>query len=484
MGSIELHLETFADQGIPGAIPTDRGEQGGRHPKAAQGHGHIESDATGDLPDPPGHVVANNHMAGRSADHVPKDRSYTEYLRHGLLVTAAHERFKRGLANLGGAVMCVSAGFGGMMRFFTVILAGLLLLFHAAAAHEVRPTIGDLSYAQGVVTLDLQLNVEAFAAGIDLDGLTDTNVVPEAEAYDAFRALSPDDLAQVFAPVAEVMASEIPLSTSGVSPAQWRVAAMDIGPTGDPEALRDSRVTFEATVGQVSQIDVTWPAGYGTLILRQMGVEEGFTGFLDGGDSSGPINVAGENGASGWGTFVTYIPVGFDHIVPKGLDHILFVLGLFFLSLRLSALLWQISAFTLAHTVTLALGALGIVTIPASIVEPLIAASIVYVAVENIVSPQMTRWRPVLVFGFGLLHGLGFASVLGDFGLPDGHFIPALLGFNIGVELGQLAVIAVAYALVGYWFGDKPWYRAVIAIPVSVVIAAVGAFWVVERMFL
>ncbi|CAN0588825.1 unnamed protein product, partial [Ectocarpus sp. 12 AP-2014] len=131
-----------------------------------------------------------------------------------------------------------------------------------------------------------------------------------------------------------------------------------------------------------------------------------------------------------------------------GLDHILFVLGLFFLSTRMGPLLWQISAFTLAHTVTLALGALGYVNIPGNIVEPIIAASIVYVAVENIVSDKLHRWRPLVIFVFGLLHGLGFASVLGEFGLPADQFIPALIGFNVGVELGQLTVIAIAFLLV------------------------------------
>ena len=145
-------------------------------------------------------------------------------------------------------------------------------------------------------------------------------------------------------------------------------------------------------------------------------------------------------------------------------------------------LVWQISAFTLAHTVTLALGAMGWVNVPGSIVEPLIAASIVYVAVENIFAKGLNPWRPFVIFGFGLLHGLGFASVLGEFGLPDGQFIPALIAFNIGVELGQLTVIALAFLAVG-WFARKSWYRAGIAIPASCIIAAVGAYWCVERVF-
>jgi hypothetical protein len=122
--------------------------------------------------------------------------------------------------------------------------------------------------------------------------------------------------------------------------------------------------------------------------------------------------------------------------------------------------------------------------VPASIVEPLIAASITYVAIENIFTSGLTRWRPFIIFGFGLLHGLGFASVLGEIGLPDGQFVPALIGFNVGVELGQITVISLAFIAVGAWFRHKPWYRARISLPASGLIAAVGAWWFFERVFL
>jgi len=160
------------------------------------------------------------------------------------------------------------------------------------------------------------------------------------------------------------------------------------------------------------------------------------------------------------------------------------VIGLFLLSARLAPLLWQVTSFTLAHTVTLALGITGVVTISPAIVEPLIAASIVWVCIENIFSEKMATWRPVVVFGFGLLHGLGFAGVLGEIGMPQSQFITALISFNVGVELGQLTVIAACFLAVGIWFGNKPWYRARITIPASLVIAAIGAYWFVERTFL
>jgi HupE / UreJ protein len=147
-------------------------------------------------------------------------------------------------------------------------------------------------------------------------------------------------------------------------------------------------------------------------------------------------------------------------------------------------LLTQVTAFTIAHTVTLALASLKIVTVPASIVEPLIALSIAWIAVENILWQRLTVWRTLVVFCFGLLHGIGFASILTEVGLSPSRFLTGLIGFNIGVELGQLTIILAAFLSVGYWFGTKPWYRQVVVIPGSLAIAALGLFWAYERVFL
>ena len=176
-----------------------------------------------------------------------------------------------------------------------------------------------------------------------------------------------------------------------------------------------------------------------------------------------------------------YLVLGFTHILPKGLDHILFVIGLFLISTRWKPLLAQVTAFTLAHTITLALAIFDLVSLPGRIVEPLIALSIAYVAVENLWTDQARPARLALVFGFGLLHGLGFAGVLTELGLPPGRFVNALISFNVGVEVGQLAVIAIALLTVG-WFRHKDWYRKAIVIPGSVAIAAVGLYWTIERI--
>ena len=176
-----------------------------------------------------------------------------------------------------------------------------------------------------------------------------------------------------------------------------------------------------------------------------------------------------------------YLQFGFVHIIPRGLDHILFVLGLFLLGAQLRPLVWQVTAFTLAHAVTLSLAVLEMVSLPAHLVEPLIALSIVYVAAENVLTDRLTVWRPALVFGFGLLHGLGFAGVLRELGLPDQELWLGLLTFNLGIELGQLTVICSALIAVG-WCRHHPWYRARVTVPGSCAIAVIGLYWTIARV--
>ena len=381
------------------------------------------------------------------------------------------------------------------------VLDVLSILFWATAlsAHEVQPAIGDIDVADGQLRLALTLNGEALVAGADLDGIQNTDALENSEEIDALRALPPEDLsARLLARMPEWMNSlQLRADDNALTLTPVRIVVEDVANLDLP---RTSALAFSADLPDGSEVfSLTWPAGMGAMVLRQQGVEEPYTGYVEGGQSTGPIAIGGGSTPSALETFGSYILVGFDHILPKGLDHILFVLGLFFLSTKLGPLLWQVSAFTLAHTVTLALGALGLVNVPGSIVEPLIAASIVYVAIENIYLSHLSRWRPFVIFGFGLLHGLGFASVLGDFGLPEGQFIPALIGFDVGVELGQLAVIAMAAVLI--WVAVRAAGRAqllpaeepvrdyavtfrAVSLVGSLLIAVIGVWWVIERVFL
>ena len=187
-------------------------------------------------------------------------------------------------------------------------------------------------------------------------------------------------------------------------------------------------------------------------------------------------------------TLRIYIRIGIGHILPDGADHILFVLAVFLASVRLRALVWQISAFTVAHTATLALAASGVFTPTSGIVEPLIAFTIAFVAIENLVFEDMARWRPLVVFGFGLIHGLGFAGFFGELGLPPGQFWSALIGFNLGVEIGQLSVIATA-AILGLLLrrqlrdpAGNAGYRNWVVRPGSALIGLTGLYWGIARL--
>ena len=187
-------------------------------------------------------------------------------------------------------------------------------------------------------------------------------------------------------------------------------------------------------------------------------------------------------GAMSWEKkFTIFTKAGFEHIIPKGLDHILFVLGLFFASLHFRSLLLQITAFTIAHSITLVLAAFNLIQIQSTIVEPLIALSIVWISIENCIFKESSKWRSLIVFIFGLLHGLGFAAVLSHYGLPQDNFLSLLLSFNIGVELGQLSVLILAFILVKLIF-KKEWKSEKIRIPASILIGFVGLFWFIERI--
>ena len=176
-----------------------------------------------------------------------------------------------------------------------------------------------------------------------------------------------------------------------------------------------------------------------------------------------------------------YVVSGFEHIIPSGPDHALFVLGLFLLTPKLKSVLWQITAFTVAHTVTLTLTTLHIVGLPSGLVEVTIAASVAFIGVENLLTTKVHPWRPAVAFLFGLVHGMGVAGAFSEVGFPEGQLIPSLAAFTVGVEAGHLAMLAAAFLLLG-WTREKPWYRYRVAIPLSVGITLVACVWIVQRL--
>jgi HupE / UreJ protein len=178
-----------------------------------------------------------------------------------------------------------------------------------------------------------------------------------------------------------------------------------------------------------------------------------------------------------------YLKLGFTHIIPAGADHILFVIGLCLLSTKVKTILWQATAFTVAHSVTLALSMKNIVVAPSAVVEPVIALSILFVAIENMLLSELKPWRILLVFLFGLIHGMGFASSLNEIGLPPGKFYTSIIAFNAGVELGQVAIILAMFGLLIIPLRDKSWYRKRVVYGTSSAIALIALYWTVQRIF-
>ena len=181
--------------------------------------------------------------------------------------------------------------------------------------------------------------------------------------------------------------------------------------------------------------------------------------------------------------FLYYLKLGYLHILPNGFDHILFVTGLCLLSNKINTILWQATAFTVAHSITLALSMKNIIVAPSAVVEPIIALSILFVAIENLLIAKLSAWRILLVFMFGLIHGMGFASALNEIGLPSDKFFLSIFSFNVGVELGQMTIIVAVFSLIITPFHKLKNYKKKVIYPLSIAIATVALYWTIERVF-
>jgi len=357
-----------------------------------------------------------------------------------------------------------------------------------ANAHQLRPAIVSLEFSQnGSVNVTIQANLESIVAGI---GATHENTddAPQAERYNELRALSSQQFEKEFRRVAESIIKQFNLKFDGVK-SELRLVKVDIPKTGDLALARLSELYLSAII-PVSAQKVTWqyPQKFGNNIVHfyyDKTPKEKTSHWLTKGVESPIFELNADYVPKPFTQVATeYMVLGFEHIVPKGIDHILFVLGLFLLSVRARPLLLQITAFTLAHSITLGLTIYGVISLSPSVVEPLIALSIAYVGIENIFVKELKVWRVVIVFLFGLLHGMGFAGVLSELGLPESDFATALVFFNVGVEAGQLTVITVAFLMVFWLLKNQQRYRQWVIIPVSGLISLIGLYWTYERIFL
>ncbi|MCB1801969.1 MAG: HupE/UreJ family protein [Gammaproteobacteria bacterium] len=373
-----------------------------------------------------------------------------------------------------------------------LLLLIALLAFSPTHADIVKPALIEISvFAEGRYRVEIRASIEALLTGINAQ-YKDTRQAPTAEEYDRLRELEAPQLMVEFAPFRTRMLQAVELRFDAEQ-VIGEITEVDIPVPGYTKVPRISLIVIEGSVPRgAKSLTFYYPAAFGDSAVRVRQVDQekqqwhwsGWQWIRD--DSvSDPFSLTEVINPPGFvDVLLEYTGAGFDHIIPRGLDHILFVLGLFLFSTRMRPLLWQVTMFTVAHSITLALAMTGYIELPARIVEPLVALSIAYVGVENLWHRSLHRSRLVLVFAFGLLHGLGFASLLADFGMPDDAFATALIAFNIGVEIGQLTVILAAFLAVGIWFGRKDYYRQRVVIPGSLIIAVVGLFWTWERLSL
>ena len=387
-------------------------------------------------------------------------------------------------------------------------------------ADVVRPALVEIStQANGKVIVEIRASLEALLTGINAR-YRNTQEAPQAAAYDALRLLPAPALQQRFVAFQAAFLAAIQLRIDQQL-IDLSLDALQIPEPGYTQVPRISQLTLSGDL-PTPRYALQWyyPARFGdnAVRVRQVDTQANHWHWSDWqwirhDQPSRPFALQQSNPSTSLLHYVIeYVGIGFTHILPLGADHILFILGLYLFGNRWRPLCWQVSVFTLAHSLTLGLGLAGFIRLPAAIVEPLIAASIVYVAIENIgwhtllrpvvgkIPDQVqhalpTTWytpptnhtlalprhRLGVVFGFGLLHGLGFAAMLQTFQMPPEAFYSALLGFNLGVELGQLAVLVIAFALTG-WLRNHQYYRRWVVVPGSVGIALIGLFWMVERL--
>ena len=373
-----------------------------------------------------------------------------------------------------------------MRRLLQALAAALALAAGAAHAHKPSDSYLTIELQGTQITgqWDIALRDLDFALGLDADG--DGNITwgelrsrhDEIAAYAGARlALRGDGQPCTL----QVGAQQVDTHTDGA----YSVLPLRVACTAATPAALEVGYTLFADLDPQHRglLKLTTPTGTRTAVLGPQANPQSFA-----------LGAAGAG--STWAQFVTFVREGVWHIWI-GFDHILFLLALLLPAVgvwrarrwqpvdRLAPAGWDVlrivTAFTVAHSVTLSLATLGWVSLPSRLVESAIAASVVLAALNN-VWPLFQGRRWLVAFVFGLIHGFGFATVLADLGLPQDALVLALVGFNIGVELGQLAIVAVFLPL-AFWLRRTPFYGRGVRVGGSLLIALLAAVWLAERAF-
>ena len=354
--------------------------------------------------------------------------------------------------------------------FVLVVAAVLVIIARPVAAHPVPFSYIDVR----VDGRTIEVSVVAHA----WDLIHDLNLGPETTDE---RFLDSATLQAQAAAIAAIFGGRLRVEADGQT--------LTAGPWSTPEALMD-----RLSVRMRTRYESAAPPGVvrlTTVMFPYDPIHQTFLNMYEGGQLSAQAILSVERPSfehfvgtrqGVWAVIRKFLPSGIHHILI-GPDHLLFLVGLLLLGGTLRRLVLVVSAFTVAHSVTLTLAALNIVTPPASVIEPAIALSIVYVGIDNLLVRGGRDMRAWIAFAFGFIHGFGFANVLREMDLPARALGWSLFSFNLGVEVGQLiVVVAVASLLAALRKRSETAGKHMVLVGSWVVIAA-GAFWFVERVF-
>ncbi|MGO9048889.1 MAG: HupE/UreJ family protein [Xanthobacteraceae bacterium] len=367
-----------------------------------------------------------------------------------------------------------SAGTSAKLRcVFALIVVVAIAVGGAAQAHQVN-----LSTARVELRPDRTVAVEIALKGSDADRLAGTQI------YDAQKDFAdPAKVAASAASIAGYVSAHTDVTgTDGKACAR---GTAQVVPDGDGVIVRNVFSCRNVAGDLVYRSTVLTASDRSARQVVLIGAGENAPqALLD--DAHTTLTISAP-APSLWSTMQRYLVTGIEHIF-LGYDHIAFLVAIVLWARRLLPVIKVVTAFTIAHSITLSLAALQIVVIPSAIVEPAIAASIIFVAVENFFSRNVDgRWR--VTFAFGLIHGFGFAGALQELGLPANAVVPALAAFNIGVEIGQVAIVSIvvpALIVLDRLFAadrTKPVRAAALVYTLSAVITVLGSYWLVTRVF-
>ena len=354
-------------------------------------------------------------------------------------------------------------------------------------SHEIKPSIADFSINESSLTFEIRLNAELILSGIDASDIQNTDNSNLSYKYDDLRKLPDNDLKENIMSNWDNISQNIYIKLDG-DVQELNLLSIEIINQRNYEVTRDTIINFHIPLDKKNtSFSFSMSKKFGSIILREQNlnknVDQLYTNYLNSGDASDLINLNHTVALTKINSFIKYLFLGIQHIIPKGLDHILFIIGLFLFSNLIRPLLLQVTMFTIAHTITLVIASLSLINVNASIVEPLIALSIVYIGVENIFKKYSnTKIRYYVIFLFGLLHGLGFALVLKDVGLDYSNLLMNLVSFNIGVEIAQIFILFLLYLTIGLFFSKKKYYKIIFQIPLSLFISLIAIYWFVERI--